>query len=58
MTRKRMRTEQARRIVFVGCQFCGATDKPLRNYGSSKICSACLKRKGVSKLDTRKEKHD
>jgi hypothetical protein len=42
--------------VFVGCQFCGATDKPLRNYGTGKICPACLKRKqAVSKLDTGKE---
>lgn len=43
------------RVVFVGCRFCGVTDQPLRNYGTGKICPACLKKRAVSNSDTRKE---
>ena len=56
---KRQRRELAGRIVFVGCQVCGATDRPLRNYQDQggKICPICLARiqRAVSKLDTGKE---
>lgn len=45
MNRKQQRQALASRVVFVGCQFCGATDKTLRNYGDGKICPECLKRK-------------
>lgn len=40
------------RAVFVGCQFCGETDAPLRNYGAGKICPSCLKKKSVPELGT------
>lgn len=55
---KQKRLELASRIVFVGCQVCGATDRTLRNYQGSKICPACLARKerAVSNSGTRKEK--
>lgn len=57
MSRKQLWQAMARRAVFVGCQFCGETDKPLRNYGSGKICPECLKRQGaVPESGTRKEK--
>lgn len=57
LMRKHSRQAMARRAVYVGCQFCGETDKPLRNYGSGKICPTCLKRQGaVPELGTRKEK--
>lgn len=54
---KQQRQKLARRIVFVGCQICGAADRPLRNYEGGKICPICLARKQreVSKLDTGKE---
>ena len=54
---KQKRLEQAKRIVFVGCQICGATDRTLRNYGGGKICPVCLARKQreVSNLDPVKE---
>lgn len=56
MGRKQLRQAMAGRVVFVGCQFCGETNKPLRNYGTGKICPACLKRKGpVPSSGTRKE---
>ncbi len=57
MNKQEQRRELARRIVFVGCQVCGATDRPLRNYEGGKICPICLARKQreVSKLDTGKE---
>lgn len=42
MNKRQQKREQARRAVFVGCQFCGATDRTLRNYGSGKICPACM----------------
>ena len=42
MTRKQQKREQAGRAIFVGCQFCGATDRTLRNYGNGKICQACV----------------
>ncbi len=56
MDKQEKQREQARRVVFVGCQICGATDRTLRNYGDGKICSICLERKqrAVSKMDTRK----
>lgn len=57
MDRKQLRQVLARRTVFIGCQFCGETDRTLRNYGSGKICPECLKRKGaMSNSDTGKEK--
>ena len=31
MTSRERRMERAGRIVFVGCSFCGAVDRPLRN---------------------------
>ena len=54
---KQRRLELAGRIVFVGCQICGATDRTLRNYGDGKICPACLAReqREVSNFDTGKE---
>lgn len=54
--RRERRDDRARRVVFVGCQFCGETDQPLRNYGNGKICPRCLKRKSVPESDTREEK--
>ena len=42
---KQRRLELAGRIVFVGCQICGGTDRTLPNYGDGKICPACLARK-------------
>lgn len=57
MNRKEQRLFLLRRGVFVGCQFCGATDRTLRNYEGGKICPICLARKQreVSKMDTGKE---
>lgn len=56
MDRKQLRQALVRQVVFIGCQFCGETDKTLRNYGNGKICPECLKRKGpVPNLGTRKE---
>ena len=52
--RNRERREaQARRVVFVGCQFCGETDKTLRNHGDGKICPRCLKRQTVPDSGTK-----
>lgn len=57
MDRKQLRQVLTRRAVFIGCQFCGETDKTLRNWGNGKICPECLKRKGaVPNSGTRKEK--
>ena len=55
MNKRDLRQSQAVRVVFVGCQFCGVTDRPLRNYGTGKICPACLKKRGVPESGTRKE---
>lgn len=56
MNRHNSKVCRANRVVFIGCQFCGETDKTLRNYGLGKICLACLeKRQAVSDSDTRKE---
>lgn len=55
MNKKDLRRKQAMRVVFVGCQVCGVTDRPLRNYGTGKICPECLKKRAVSNSDTRKE---
>lgn len=55
MDKRELRREQARRVVFVGCQFCGETNKTLRNYGAGKICPACLKKRAVSNSGARKE---
>lgn len=55
MNKRDIRRKQAMRVVFVGCQFCGVTDRPLRNYGAGKICPECLKKRAVSNSDTRKE---
>ena len=57
MDRKQQRQAIAGRAVFIGCQFCGETNKTLRNWGNRKICPECLKRKGsVPESGTRKEK--
>lgn len=56
MNKKQLRLERLGRITFVGCQYCGTIDRPLRNHGSGKICPECLAIKTqVSKLDTGKE---
>lgn len=56
MNRHNSKVCQASCVVFIGCQFCGETDKTLRNYGNGKICPECLKRKKlVSESDTGKE---
>ena len=44
MNRKQLRQDIASRVVFVGCQFCGETNKTLRNWSNGKICPKCLKR--------------
>lgn len=44
MNKKQQQQALARRVVFVGYQICGATDRPLRNYRSGKIYPSCLKR--------------
>jgi len=46
----------SKRAFFVGCQFCGETDQPLRNFKGKKICPECLKKKRVSELGTKEEK--
>ena len=53
---RRLRTcrELWGRAVFVGCKYCGETDRPLRNYKDGKICPECLEKRKVSELDTRK----
>lgn len=56
MHNKSTRRALAQRVVFVGCQFCGETDKPLRNYAGGKICPACMKKKNVPKSGTGKDK--
>ena len=58
MNKKDFRRKQDMRVVFVGCQFCGMTDKPLRNYGTGKICPECLKKRTVSESGTGKESYD
>lgn len=53
------RSERAllsKRAFFVGCQFCGETDQPLRNFEGEKICPECLKKKRVPELGTKEEK--
>lgn len=55
MNKQDLRRQQAMRAVFVGCQFCGVTDRTLRNYGGRKICPDCLKKRNVSDSDTRRE---
>lgn len=56
MNRKYKRQAMAGRMVFVGCQFCGETNKTLRNWSNGKICPECLKRRGpVPDSGTRKE---
>lgn len=47
MNRHNSKVCRANCVVFIGCQFCGETDKTLRNYGNGKICPECLKRKKV-----------
>ena len=49
---KNLRQDHARRVRFVGCQFCGETDKTLRNYGTGKICPSCMEKKNVPKSGT------
>lgn len=53
---KQTRRALAQRVVFVGCQFCGETNKPLRNYAGGKICPDCMKKKNVPKSGTGKDK--
>ena len=56
MGRKQLRQAMVSRTVFIGCQFCGETDKTLRNWSNGKICPKCLKRQeAVSNSGTRKE---
>lgn len=55
MNKRELRKLQARRVAFVGCQFCGETDKPLRNYEGRKICLDCLKKRNVPNSGTGKE---
>lgn len=55
MNKRELRKMQASRVVFVGCQFCGETDKPLRNYAGGKICPECLKKRNVPNSGTGKE---
>lgn len=45
MGRKQLRQALASRAVFIGCQFCGETNKTLQNWSNGKICPECLKRK-------------
>lgn len=52
---KRKNIRRAGQLIFVGCQFCGETEKPLRNYNGRKICPECLKQKMVPKSGTGKE---
>ena len=56
MNKRELRKLQVRRAVFVGCRFCGETDKPLRNYAGGKICPDCLKRRSVPNSGTKEEK--
>lgn len=56
MGKREMRRQMAGRAVFVGCQFCGETDKPLRNYAGRKICPDCLKKQPVPNSGTKEEK--
>lgn len=44
---KKLRQERVRRIRFVGCKFCGETNKPLRNFGDVKICTSCMAKQNV-----------
>lgn len=56
MDRKQLRRSMAGRAVFIGCQFCGETNKTLRSWSNGKICPECLKRKGAApNSGTRKE---
>lgn len=55
MGKRQLKRDLAGRMRFVGCQFCGETDRPLRNYCGGKICPACLAKRKVSDLGTRKE---
>lgn len=51
MSKRELRMELARRSRYVGCQRCGAVDRPLRNYEHGKICPEC-RRALVSRSDT------
>ena len=55
---KKLRQERARRIRFVGCKFCGETNKPLRNFGDVKICTSCMEKQNVPKSGTGGIGHD
>lgn len=64
MTRKQQRAELAKRIIFVGCSFCGAVDRPLRNIGvftpaghykDGKICPECQAKESGVQIGHRKE---
>ena len=52
---KRKNIRAMGQLIFVGCQFCGETDRPLRNFEGRKICPECLKQKAVPKHGTGKE---
>lgn len=54
--KKRERKLLGNRAFFVGCQFCGETDKPLRSFEGKKICPECSKKKNVPYLGTKEEK--
>ena len=43
MSKRDLRRELARRVQFVGCQRCGAVDRPLRKYMNRKFCPECLR---------------
>lgn len=70
MTRKQQRAELTKRIVFVGCSFCGAVDRPLRNVErytpsgkyekAGKICFDCWEKEQGVQIGHRKEdkRHD
>ena len=64
MTRKQQRAELAKRIIFVGCSFCGVVDRPLRNIGvftpagkyeNGKICFDCWQKEQGVQIGHRKE---
>ena len=56
MGSRRLRRVLSGRAVFVGCKYCGETDRPLRNCEGVKICPECLEKRKVSKSDIGKDK--
>jgi len=64
MTSRERKIERAGRIIFVGCNFCGAVDRPLRNIGvftpagkyeNGKICLDCWQKEQGVQIGHRKE---